>query len=449
MPKVPAVVVFVALAAAGCGVDPPSTTPTALPEHGTPSKVELSATPGIGEHGGTATVTARVLDSYALALPDVDVTFSATAGTFDASTARTNSNGVAASLLTADAGTVKVHAKAAGIDAPEAAVTIQPVNVFVPPPVQPPPPPLPGPTVPPPPPPAQPSYSVAITPPASVVAGTPATLTATVTPIGGAPAATSAVWDCDTSTPATDPGTLTSATCTYATAASYTAKLTVTGPGGSPTATATTTVTVTAAPVPSYTVTLAAAPVTISAGNSTTLTATVARVNSAPPPNSWTWDCGTSTPPTNPNGVINTSCTYPTAGIFVAKVTVSGPGVAAASATVDVNVTSASNPLVVAITPTPVTPVGSPTKTLANIHVGDSVDFVAEVTSVSLPASLNWEWDDDNNGTFETLPKSLPTPTQTRRVAMTVAGTWKFLVRVTDPATGRTTSATSQVTVLP
>jgi hypothetical protein len=51
-----------------------------LPAHGTPAKIELSATSGVGEHGGTATVTARVLDAYSLLLPDVSVTFSADTG---------------------------------------------------------------------------------------------------------------------------------------------------------------------------------------------------------------------------------------------------------------------------------------------------------------------------------------------------------------------------------
>jgi PKD repeat protein len=440
------VVFVIALLAAGCASDAPTTSPTALPAHGTPSKIELSAMPGTGEHGGTATVTARVLDAYALLLPDVDVTFSADAGTLEAASVTTNANGVATTALTAAPGTVKVHATAGAVQAPEAVVAIQPVNVFVPPPVVPPPV-VPSPPAPPLPPsvPQPPSYTVSIAAsPASVTVGTPTTLTATVGLISGASAPTTWAWDCD-GNGTTDAITANTASCTYLAAGTFTAKLTVTG--GSVTGSGTKGVTVTAAPVPSYTVALVASPATIAAGGSTTLTATVARVNGASPPTSWEWDCDTSTPPlTDFTSPISATCTYPNAGIFIAKVTVSnGTGVSGA-ATVDVNVTPAAPPpLLVTVAPTVVAPV-----TLATIHVGDTVTFTATASSTSpLPVSVNWEWDDDNNGIFETVPTAGATPTNTRPVVMLVSGVWKARVRVTDPATGRTASATSQVTVLP
>src|SRR3954463_4134022 len=322
MTKVSLLAVVAALVAVGCGVDPPTTAPSRVAAHGTPSTIELSATPGTGEHGGQATVTARVLDAYALLLPDVSVTFGANAGTFSAATVSTNGNGIATTTLTADPGTVKLTAAAGAVSAPELPVTIQPVNVFTPPPGSPPPPlPLPPPTIPPPTP-APPSYGVTIVAsPASVVIGPPTTLTATVTPLSGAPAVASWVWDCDTSTPATDFTSANSAgPCAYATVGTFTASVRVTG--GAVVGVGTTTVTVTAAPVPSYTVTVAASPATIAAGNSTTLTATVTRVNGALPPTSWAWDCDSTTPSIDFNSPISATCTYPIAGIFIAKVTV-------------------------------------------------------------------------------------------------------------------------------
>jgi hypothetical protein len=252
MTKVSLLAVVAALVAVGCGVDPPTAAPTNLPAHGAPSTLELSASSGTGANGGHATVTARVLDAYALVLPDVSVTFGATAGTLSEATVATNGNGVATTTLTADPGTVKITAVAGGVSAPETQITIQPLNVFVPPPPGPPPPPEPPPPPTPPPPPLLPFYVVAVTAPTSVVAGVPATLTATVTPFNGAPPASSAtwLWDCDTATLATDGATPNSVPCTYTTASTFNASVKVTGAGGSPTATATTTVTVTAAPAP-------------------------------------------------------------------------------------------------------------------------------------------------------------------------------------------------------
>jgi len=57
MPKL-SLLAALAFVAVGCGVDLPATAPTATPAHGTPSKIELSASSGIGPNGGKATVTA-------------------------------------------------------------------------------------------------------------------------------------------------------------------------------------------------------------------------------------------------------------------------------------------------------------------------------------------------------------------------------------------------------
>lgn len=246
-----ACVLIGALASANCGVDPVPSAPSVTPAHNQPARIELSATPGTGANGGTATITARVQDAYAATLPGVDVAFTVDTGTLSASSAATNEAGVATVKLTADPGTVKVHAAVGSVQAPETPITIQPVNVFVAGPPSPPPPPeQPVPPSPPPPPP-QPLYLVSVVAaPTSVVTGAATTLTATVTPFNGAPAVASWAWDCDTTTTSVDFTSPTTASCTYGTAGTFAASVKVTGPGGSPTASATTSVTVTAAPAP-------------------------------------------------------------------------------------------------------------------------------------------------------------------------------------------------------
>lgn len=131
------ILTLLAASAVGCGVDLPVTTPTPMPAHGSPSTIELNAIAGIGEHGGTARVQARVQDAYFATLPDVAVTFATSAGTFDAATVSTDRSGVAVVTLTANPGTVSVTAIAGAVSA-ALPIAIQPGNVFVPP-TQPPP----------------------------------------------------------------------------------------------------------------------------------------------------------------------------------------------------------------------------------------------------------------------------------------------------------------------
>jgi PKD repeat protein len=390
----PLVVFVIALLTAGCGVDAPATSPTSLPAHGTPARLDLSASPGTGANGGTARLQARVQDAYFTVLPDVPVTFAADAGSLDTATATTDANGVAVVALTAAPGTVKVHASAGTVQAPELAVTIQPVNVFVPPPPGPPPPPeppIPPPAVP------QPRYTVSLTAtPASVTAGTPTTLAATVTPLNNAPAVTAWVWDCDTATASTDFTTANSAPCTYAIPGTFTASVRVTG--GTAVGTATTTVTVTAAAVPSYTVTLTATPSTVAAGSPTTLKATVTRVNGAPPPTSFEWDCDTTTPTIDSTAQISTACTYPTPGLVEAKVTVkNSSGSITSSATVDVSVTAA-------VAPTPVVTVhcAQPTPPALKVNCNVSATLDGATVATSAITSVDWDWADTTttpNGT--------------------------------------------------
>lgn len=237
---------FLAVLAIGCGVDLPTSPAPVQPKSGEPATIELSASPGVGPNGGTATITARVLDGLFATLPNQTVTFTATAGTLASEAVQTDDKGIARTTLTATPGTVKVTAAAGSVHSTETAVSIQPVNVFVPPPPGPvPPAPLPDPT---PQPPAAQYGVVLVASPSSVVTGTPTNLSATVSPVFGAPPVTSWVWDCDIATPATDATTPNSASCTYGTAGTFTAGVRVTG--GSIVGFAITTVTVIAPPVP-------------------------------------------------------------------------------------------------------------------------------------------------------------------------------------------------------
>src|SRR4051794_41960051 len=108
MTKVSLLAVVAALVAVGCGVDPPTTAPSRVAAHGTPSTIELSATPGTGEHGGQATVTGRVLHAHALLLPDGSVTLGANSRTFSSATGSTNGNRVARTYFTPYPGNVKI-----------------------------------------------------------------------------------------------------------------------------------------------------------------------------------------------------------------------------------------------------------------------------------------------------------------------------------------------------
>lgn len=281
---------LLAVLAIGCGVDLPNTPTTVLPKSGEPATIELSANPGVGPNGGTATITARVLDGVFALVPNTTVTFTATAGTLASQAVQTDDKGIATTTLTATPGTVKVSATAGSVHSTETAVSIQPVNVFVPPPPGPvPPPPLPDPK----PQPPAPQYGMLlVASPSSVVTGSPTTLSATVSPQFGAPPVTSWVWDCDIATPATDATTVTGPSCTYATAGTFTAGLRVAG--GSTVGFAVTTVTVTAAPPPPvipFFVSVAAAPAgPVTTGSSVVFTATLSSTAPVPTHLEFDWD---------------------------------------------------------------------------------------------------------------------------------------------------------------
>jgi PKD domain-containing protein len=418
-----------ALLAVGCGVDLPPAGPSSLPPHGVPAKIDATATPGIGANGGTATIVARVLDGYAVAVADVAVTFSADSGVLSVTTGKTDASGAVTSILVAPAGGVHVKATTGALQSSDLLVAVQPRTGTGTPTATPLPTPSPTPT----PEPGTLTVHLEVTP-------APATLStvfaAQVSNLSGG--IRSVTWTFGDGTGFI--GVSTTAAHTYNDAKTYRATVTLQDEGGR-SASDGVDVPVSAAPppttpVPGYTVSIT--PVTTTVNGTTTLKATVTQLNGAPAPTSFDWDCtNDSTIDTNTSANSTTFCKYSSEGTFTASVVAKG-GTITATGTGTVTVNPA--PLIVTVAASP----------NSGVHVGNTVTFTATVTSAeTLPATLEWEWDDDNNGTFDTVPAALATPTQARPIVMTVSGTWKMSVRVTDPATGRTATGPGQVTVLP
>jgi uncharacterized repeat protein (TIGR01451 family) len=269
-------------------------------------------------------------------------------------------------------------------------------------------------------------YGVALVAmPPAIFTGQSTALTATVILQNGAPAVSTYEWDCD-GDGAKDATTQSNVfACSYTTSGTKTAA--VTARGGRVTGTASATVTVTLPP--SFAVSLVAAPATITAGQSTTLTATVTRLNGAPAPTSYEWDC-------DANGVVDTTtstnvsvCTYGTVGTKTPRVTARGGTLSG----------TASTP--VKVTPAPaytVTLLASP----ASITAGQSTTLTATVSRLNgAPAATSYEWDCDANGTIDAT-----TTTNTNRCTYTTVGVHK--PRVTARAGSLSGTATTNVAVV-
>jgi hypothetical protein len=217
---------------ASCAKNLPTAPTTPDPQHGAPTKIDLTFTDGFGEHAGTATLIAHVIDAFAAAVPDVPVTFEAESGTLADSLVKTDDKGNATTTLTADPGSVRVHARVSDSVTTMTIVAVQakPVPPTVPPtPTPQPPPPVPPPS------PSRPDYGVVLSAaPSSVLVNTSSTLTATVTVPSGAPAPATFSWDCGNGTPTTTTS-LNVMTCNYTTAGNATAKVTVNGGTGATT----------------------------------------------------------------------------------------------------------------------------------------------------------------------------------------------------------------------
>jgi PKD repeat protein len=419
MPKVskirPLFVCLFTILTVACAGNAPTTPSIPTPARGTPAKIEISATPGLGANGGSATITARVLDAYAATLPDVDVTFAADAGTFGQSPARTDDHGIATTSLSAAPGIVKVTASAGSVRTTEIPVEIQPNSIATPPAPQPP-----APVPPAPPSPDQPfAISIGVTP-----AG--AGLTTTFGMVGSG-TVVSANWTFGDGLTGVSTGPSTSHV--YATAGSYAASVVATDSRGR-TASASTSVVI---PAGGFAVTLASAPASVQAGTRVTLTATATPQNTTLAATSFLWDCDNGSP-TSSDALTTHQCIYATIGTKTPRVTASN-GAITGTASTSVTVTSA--PLLIGVVANPPGPVAS----------GSSVTFTATITSAgTLPTNVRWEWDDQADGTFDFTTTSGTSDARTVIVTSAATAVWKVNVRATDIATGATGSGTGQVT---
>jgi len=186
-------------------------------------------------------------------------------------------------------------------------------------------------------------------------------------------------------------------------------------------------------PGPSYTVAIAVATNPVVQGNPTTLTVTADPQNGAPAATAFDWDCDNDGIVDATTAVNTRACTYVSAGSKTAKVTAKN-GSISASGTVSITVSAAAT-LTVAIT-LPAPP-----------HLmGTAITFTATVTSTGpIPATLDWQWDDTNDGTYEvTVSGGNP---NSRITSYLTTGSKTIKVRVVDPATNREATSTLTFTI--
>jgi hypothetical protein len=138
-------IVALLITATGCSfaapLEPtPATTPPPAPA-GTPATLELSASPGLGDQGGTAAIGVHVMDLYGAHLANITVTLSSPTGLLTPNTIITDGRGRGTAQVTAEPGFVTVQAMTGSGLMRAIAVAIQAA-----PPPPPAPTPMPGPT---------------------------------------------------------------------------------------------------------------------------------------------------------------------------------------------------------------------------------------------------------------------------------------------------------------
>lgn len=297
------------LAVTACGYHSPTApTPPALPQPGVPARLELGFTAGVGIDGGTATITAKVIDAFAAVLPHQTVTFVTSAGTLTPDAAETNEKGIATTAITAS-DIVTVTATVAGLTA-KTLVAIQPIIL---PPVIPPPPPPPAPLPPPPPsaPPPPGTYSVIVSAtPAAILVGSSTTLSAVVNRDNNAPVPSTYTWDCANGTAPTTSANA-STVCVYLSVGTFLARVTATG--GTVTGNGAALVTVSAIPPPPVTVSLTSSAPSVAVGATLTFTAAVGSLMAGETVVAYQWDLDGTV------GYESTTTTSPrVSGVYVA-----------------------------------------------------------------------------------------------------------------------------------
>lgn len=328
----------------GCGYESPTApTPPAGPTAGVPSRIELSATPGMGVDGGTGTITARVLDAFSTTLPDQPVTFTVSEGALAASQVRTDAAGVARTSVTGTAGAAIVITAATGTVVQKTQVAIQPRPVQGPAPT----PPIPAPPVPEPPPPTPgtPTYAVNLfASPGSLEVGGTATLSATYTPLFGAPQPTLYRWDCNGDAVVDFTTATPSQVCNFPTAG--TVPVAVQLVGGIAQGIGTASITVSTPPVPpppALTVTLTSSAGMVVVGGTLTFTAVVTNREATETIVAFQWDLdGNAGFDFTTTASSQRSSPYNRDGLFTARVQVTTSTGRTATAAVNFVVTSPS-----------------------------------------------------------------------------------------------------------
>jgi hypothetical protein len=419
--KLGCLVVAVVLLSACAYKNPTTPTTTIQPRAGVPSRIELTANPGVGAEGGTGAISARVFDGLSTALAEQTVTFTASEGTLGAAHVLTDDKGVARTNITGPEGATVSIVAAVGTVEQKTLIALQ-TRPGGAPPITPPvfPPPSP------PPPPGTPAYSVTLAAsPSSVAVGGSSTLTATVEQLENAPAPTSYRWDCNGDAVPDFTTTVPTQTCTFPVFGSILTSVQVVG--GTVSAVATAAVRVL---LPRYEVALSTTPPGPVAGNPITLNAAVTLLDGAPAPTSYDWDC-TSNGVVDGNTAVNSfaGCVFPSAGTALVSVVVTGAGLTK-SATLVVTVAPPPVPVITISCSAPATT--PPTTCAASATVGGVLVPSSRITRV------DWDWGDHTTSTTFTNVSTHPYAaglTYELNAIVTVSG---------NPATG-----TGHVTVKP
>jgi hypothetical protein len=193
-----AAVVLVSIGACGYK-NPVQPTTVEQPTAGVPTRIELTANPGMGAEAGTGTISARVLDAFATALPGQTLSFSVSEGALGASSVVTDDKGTARTTITGPPGAGITISATVGTVTQKTQIAMQsPPSATLPivPPVFPPAPPTPP--APPPQPPQPPALTVKLTSSVGSVATAGGTITfsAAVTNLNGE-TITAFQWDVD------------------------------------------------------------------------------------------------------------------------------------------------------------------------------------------------------------------------------------------------------------
>lgn len=183
-------------------------------------------------------------------------------------------------------------------------------------------------------------------------------------------------------------------------------------------------------------VTISPATATTDIFTGVTFIATAVALNGAAAVTSYTWSFGDGSPTVttrDPTNSVSHTFNSTTLGTKTVSVTATNE-IQVGSTTATVSVTAPD--LLVSITPSTSSP-----------HIGDHVIFTASVSSTGTVPALNFEWDENGDGTYELVVAAVSGGHNAQDFTFGAIGAHTVKVRVTDPITGRRATATREVTV--